>query len=193
MALLAIHPFPIFMRDLPRRDDIFRLLNFLQEKYYLNANLLLYSVWYALTEHGRLRRPEFKKLLMALHPWHERINSALQQLASSLQRSRLLQQWVLTEVDTANQFEQQMLAQTLGLIKKTRRNPNQPLLDASHNLVTYYKVMRMHVDDLIRQDSLKILSLLFADFSEAQIEQSFDQAVTAARIEDSGFTQLSLV
>ena len=85
-----------------------------------------------------------------------------------------------------------MLAQVLTSDKKTRRNLNQRLLDAGHNLVTYYKVMRIYVNEDIRGDTLKILRLFFADATDAQIAHSFDEALNAARLDDSGFLQYSL-
>lgn len=193
MALLAAHPFPIFVRDLSHRHTVHALLDSLQTHNCLNPNIILFSLWFALTEQGRLRRPEFKKLEAALHPWHERITMALQQLASSLQQSRVLRQWIGAEADCGNQFEQQMLAQVLTSDKKTRRNLNQRLLDAGHNLVTYYKVMRIYVNEDIRGDTLKILRLFFVDATDAQIAHSFDEALNAARLDDSGFLQYSLV
>lgn len=161
MSLLTAHPFPIFMRDLLNRQSILKLLTSLQAQNHLNSNVFLYSVWYALTEHGRLRRPEFKKLQTVLHPWHERIVIALQQLADSLNHSRAMQQWVAVEVEIANQFEQQMLAQAIISVKKSKRNSHQQLLDASHNLATYYKLMRISVDENLRTGTQKILKLCF--------------------------------
>ena len=192
MSLLALHPFPIFVRDLPRRNAMQSLLISLQANYHLNANVLLYCLWFALTEQGRLRRPEFKKLEAALHPWHERIVLALQQLVDSLGHSAHCQQWVAAEVEIANQFEQQMLAQMLPGAKKLRRNLNQQLQDASYNLVAYYKIMRIYVDGHIRSDTLEILRCCF-DSPEQQIVQSLEQALTAACLDDTGFTQLALV
>lgn len=193
MSLLAAQPFPIFMRDLPHRSQIYYILTQIQARNPLNTNVLLFSIWFAVTEQGRLRRPEFKKLEAVLHPWHERIVEALQQLADSLNQTRLLLQWVAAEVDTANQFEQQMLAQALPVTKKSRRSTQQQLIDASHNLVTYFKTMRIHVDDNVREYTLQILRLFFRDCPEDQITQTLDQAINAARLEDSGFMQLSLV
>lgn len=193
MFSLTLHPFPIFLRDLPHRYTIQKILNALQAHTHLNVNVLLYSLWFALTEQGRLRRPEFKKLEAVLHPWHDRINVALEQLADSLDQARDLQQLVIAEAEAANQFEQQMLAQALPLIKKSRRTAVQQLIDASHNLATYYKVARIHVDETIHDHSLKILHLLFPDSNDSQITQYFDQALNAARLDEVGFTQLSLV
>ncbi len=193
MALLAAHPFPIFVRDLPHRHTVYALLDSLQTHHCLNPNIMLYNLWFAITEQGRLRRPEFKKLEAVLHPWHERVSMALHQLAGSLQQSHVLRQWISTEADYSNQFERQMLAQALTCAKKTRRNLNQRLLDAGHNLVTYYKVMRINVNGDIRGNTLKILRLFFADATDAQIAHSFDEALNAARLDDSGFLQYSLV
>jgi hypothetical protein len=192
VALLAEHPFPMFVRDLPYRDSIHALLDSLQKHHYLNTNLLLYSIWFAVTEQGRLRRPEFKKLESVLHPWHERITLALQRLSNSLEYSREFSQWVREEVEVANQFELQMLAQALP-IKSHRRNLNQRLLDASHNLVTYYKTMRAPVNDMIRANTLKVLQLFFVDVTPIQIAKNFDESLNAARLDDSGFIQFSLV
>ena len=192
MSLLASHPFPTFVRDLPHRQSIYQLLASLQAQNHLNSNVLLYCVWFALSEQGRLRRPEFKKLETVLHPWHDRIVVALQQLTNSLADSRTMRQWIAVEADIADQFEQQMLAQAFSTVKKSRRNALQQLTDACHNLATYYKVMRINADENIYRTTLKILHLLFVDCTDAQITQSFDQALNAARLDDSGFTQLSL-
>lgn len=193
MSLLALHPFPTFVRDLPYRQSIYQLLAALQTQNHLNSNVLLYCIWFATSEQGRLRRPEFKKLETVLHPWHDRIVTALRQLTHALNDSRTLRQWAAVEADIADQFEQQMLAQTFAIMKKSRRNMAQQLSDVCHNLATYYKVMRINADDHIYRTTLKILYLLFVDCTEAQIAQSFDQALNVARLEDSGFTQLSLV
>lgn len=193
MSQLISQPFPIFMRDLLHRRSIYQLLAVLQAQNNLNANVFLYSLWFALTEQGRLRRPEFKKLQAALHPWHERIVQALQQLADSLNHSRAMQQWVTVELDIANQFEQQMLAQVITVVKKSRRNAHQQLMDASHNLATYYKLMRINADESLRLNTQKILKLCFLECTDEQIAQALDQALNAARLDDTGFVQLSLV
>ena len=185
--------FSHFVQYLPRRQFVHELLASLTAENPLNANVLLYCVWFALTERGRLRRPEFKKLETILHPWHERIVIELQRLSQSLQQFRIMQQWVNEETDFANQLEQQMLGQALLSVKKSRRNHHQQLVDACHNLAIYYKVMRIPANGLIHQATLKILQLFFTDSSDQQISQAFDQALNAARLEDTGFTQLSLV
>lgn len=193
MTVLAAHPFPIFLRDLPHRDAIYQLLSPLQAYSHINANVLLYSIWFALTEQGRLRRPEFKKLHAVLHPWHERVSLALQQLNESAQQSRDLQPWIATEAEVANQFEQQILGQALTFNKKNRRSVNQQLSDASHNVVTYCKVMRVHLSDATRQTILAVLRLFFTDCPNEQIVPVLDQAIAAANLDDAGFVQLSLV
>jgi len=180
------------MRDLPHRSVIQQILSQLQAQTYLNGNVILYCIWFALSEQGRLRRPEFKKLQAALHPWHERVVMALQQLADQVNSLRSGKQWVNTEIEVANQFEQQMLSQALPVVKKARRIHNQQLQDAGHNLVTYFKTMRLSVTDELRAETLKILRLFFQDCSDAQITHALDQAINAARIDD-GFVQLSLV
>ncbi len=181
------------MRDLPRRQFVLELLAGLQAQNQLNANIVLYCVWFALTEQGRLRRPEFKKLQAVLHPWHERIVEGLQQLGDSLSQHRSLQLLVADETDIANQFEQQMLAQAITSVKKSKRNCQQQLIDASHNLATYYKLMRIHTDDTLKQSTSEILRLFFVDCSDLQITATLNQALNAAHIDDGGFTQLSLV
>lgn len=185
--------FPHFVQDLPRRQFANELLASLTAENPLNSNVLLYCVWFALTERGRLRRPEFKKLEMVLHPWHDRIVVELQRLGKSLQPFRSMQQWVNEEIDFANQLEQKMLGEALLSVKKSRRNHQQQLADASHNLAIYYKVMRIPANETIHQATLNILRLFFTDFLDQEISQSFDHALNAARLEDTGFTQLSLV
>ncbi len=193
MTLPTLHPFAIFVRDLPRRTDIQQRLNIFQKERGLNLNVLLYCVWYAETEQGRLRKPDFKRLKTVLHPWHERICLELQHLSAALRNVSTFQYWVDIEYNIANQLEQQMLAETLASNKKLVRNPNQQLTDACYNLVTYFKSMHMHFDDQAREILLTILPILFEDSDPLQIQQSLEQALNAARYDESGFTQLQLV
>lgn len=193
MSLLSVHPFPIFMRDLPNKNLTYQFLESLETHKQINPNIWLYAIWFALSEQGRLRRPEFKKLQTILHPWHERIYEALQQLADSLNAARSWQQWVLVETEMANQFEQQMLGQALAFSKKARRNSNQQLLDASYNLAAYYKIMRIFVNENIFSKTLEILRLFFVEATDTQIKENFERALSAARLDDSGFTQLPLI
>lgn len=189
---LAEHPFSRFVRDLPQRQTISQIMSALQLRYSVNANLLLYCLWYALTEQGRLRRAEFKKLQASLHPWHERIVLALQRLADSCAQVRLLRQWVADEAQTAVQFERQMLAQVLPT-KKLRRNPSYQLQDACHNLAVYFKLERVNVDESVKRDVLTILRVLFTDSTDDAIARSFTHAINIAHLEDSGYAQLSLI
>lgn len=193
MSDWAANGFSHFIRDLPHRQLINDVLLALAAQNPLNANVLLYCIWFALTERGRLRRPEFKKIEMVLHPWHDRIVTELHRLSQTLQPWRMMQQWVSEEIEFANQLEQQMLGQALLSVKKSRRNPHQQLTDAAHNLAIYYKVMRIPANETVHQATLKILRLFFADNADQAISQSFENALNIARLEDTGFTQLSLV
>ncbi len=86
-----------------------------------------------------------------------------------------------------------MLAQAITSVKKSKRNCQQQLIDASHNLATYYKLMRIHTDDTLKQSTSEILRLFFVDCDDLQITATLNQALNAAHIDDGGFTQLSLV
>lgn len=187
------HPFVIFMRDLPRRNFIRETLHFFTADGAVNANLLLYCIWYGLTEQGRLKRPDFKRLQATLHPWHERICLELQYLASTLTNDLVNRQWVEAEIKVADQLEQQMLAETLGATKKISRSLSQQLTDACMNVVSYFKGIHFHLDLQGRENLLAIFCVLFSDNSMAQIQESLDQALYAVRLDDSGFTQLTLV
>ncbi len=193
MSALSSHPFSVFIQDLPNQKKIFQQLSILQTQPNLNANLFLFSIWYAFSEQGKLRRPEFKKLDLALHPWHEKIVLALQQLSNSLHHSPALQQQVQIETEMANQFEQEILGQVVFANKKLRRNNQQKLNDATFNLVTYYKIMRFPLDKVLRENTEKILQLFFPENTQEEIIQSFNQAIQAARLEEPGYVQLSLV
>ncbi|MBS0349614.1 MAG: DUF2390 domain-containing protein [Proteobacteria bacterium] len=193
MSALATHPFVLFVRDLPQRKAIFKIILSLQENNYLNPNVILYSVWYALVEQGRLRRPEFKKIQTALHPWHDRIVEPLQHLAAALEKSRTMQQWVLIEIDQAQQLEQQMLTRALNPIKKNKRNIQQQLSDAAFNLASYYKVMRIHLNDNLRRLTIELLQFFFLECNEQAVVQSLEQALHSVQLEESGFVQLSLM
>lgn len=193
MSILPAHPFAVFIRELPNRKEIFQQLGVFQIQRNFNVNLFLFSVWYAVSEQGKLRRPEFKRLDLAVHPWHEKIALALQHLASSLHRFHTLQQWIQIESEWANQFEQEMLGQVLFSSKKLRRNNQQKLADATYNLVTYFKIMQVTLDEKLRENTQKILQLFFPENTQEELNQCFNKAIQAARLEDPGYVQLSLV
>jgi len=187
------HPFVVFIRDLPGRSQIQASLSKLEADSHLNVNILLYSIWFALTEQGRLRRVEFKKLLAVLHPWDERIHQPLKQLAESAASHQTVHEWVDAEKQMANEIEQHLLAQALPFLKKRSRTVAQQLADASHSLVTYCKIKRVLFDATVRETIQAVLEILFFNCTSADISASLDLAVNTARIEEAGFTQLKLV
>lgn len=188
MSLLNEHPFPQFVTGCLNRHPFLYGLS----AHRINMNISLYAIWFALNGFGRLRRPEYKKILVLLQPWHEGIIQPLQQVSDLLNKNKQIQNWVDQEVKVANEFERQILADTFTLEKKNRRNQKQQLLDACHNIITYYRFTRIVLTTEIHQFTRRILEILFAEEASI-IENLYEKALNTSHFDESESLQLSLI
>lgn len=119
----------------------------LQSHASININLVLYTLWYGVSQRGRLLQEDIKIIVQSIHPWHERILLALKRLA--VLNHPVIQKELITEITIAEQFERQLIADSLFKLNFKKRNMTQRINDACYNIINYYKTIRspIHSDE----------------------------------------------
>lgn len=184
------HPFVHFAQDVTKNLLVKEALMRLQLQHALNINLILYGLWYGLNQRGRLLKQDIKALLQSIHPWHERVLLALKRLGDRLPA---LHELIHTEIQTAENIERQLIADTLFKLNFQKRNPAQQLSDACHNVANYYKIMNTHVDPQDQQAIIDLLQAAFPNLIAAEITDACESSLGPAASQPSGhYSQLPL-
>jgi len=192
-------PLTLFVRQLQRHQAACNALKQLQNNHSrLQQNVLCYALWFAETKHGRLRRAHFQTLNAALHPWHDCVLQALQQLQQQLSgkgasRVTRIRAWIMDEVTYAQETEQAFLYQSLIHSALYHRSASQCLLDACYNVAHYfrYEKVSMTADDM--EWLVVLMQLVFPNNATAMIRQTILDAAARARLDQSQHEQLKLV
>lgn len=190
------HPFIQFAHRLQSQTLVQQALIRLEEQCGLIANLVLHLFWIAQTAKGRLRKQHLQSLEAAIHPWHERILSALENLKSLAENAKRntadLQMLIQKEVMIANQVEQLLLAGAVILTTQQRNNA-QKLNDACYNILYCCKLSQhtLNADD--QQALLLLLQAVFPDFTQSDIYSALQQTMHNLKIPEKAFSQLELM
>lgn len=195
----AEHPFDTFAATLRQDEIVITALDRLQMQQALNVNLILYSIWYGRSQHGRLHKQDLKALLYNVHAWHERVVVALQRLKNTMASHKKtnassIRDSINKEITLAERIERCLIADTLLKINALRRNPAQQLSDACHNITHYCMTMRVHIDEEDKKAITALLQAAFPNLIAAEIsdicENSLNNSNTSSNHQN--FSQLSL-
>jgi len=185
------HPFVTFSTSAIKNTLIKEPLTCLQHQYNLNINIILYTLWYGLSQHGRLLKQDIKALLQSIDFWHERVLIQLKRLAGYLPA---IEELVLPELEAAENIERQLIANTLFKMNFQKRNPAQQLSDACHNVVSYCKIMNAHITSENQHAIIALLQASFPNLIAAEITHAYEHSLNhPASTESQGnFSQLTL-
>ena len=171
---LSQHPFVDFVERLTLKTSVLTALKQLESQRVMNTNLILYTIWFAQNQYGRLLKQDFKKLLFAARPWHENVCLGLQRVRDIVNQfhSDELSRVVETELKLSNQIEQHLIAEALLKFPSRRRNPLQQLGDACYSITNYYGILQLQANVEDRKSVDILLQEAFPHLMTDEIEQT---------------------
>ena len=173
--------FSDFVKSLEADQYCAEILFDFKQTHALNANLLIFLLWFAQAQYGRLTKKELSTLGNAVAYWHERVLLPLRRVAALAGASRLkvaIKESVQEEVEFANLLEQQSLAEALAL-KALVRSKQQQLGDAAHNVSLYFKQLKIHLDNKSKEQSIYLLQFVFPSMKDSAIKKACENALQA--------------
>ncbi len=192
------HPFGIFVAHLQSQSNVGIWLEGLKNRHGINVNLLLFILWAATMQRGRLGKKEITTLSSAISHWHQRIYLPLVRLkdqlngSSSMNSAEAIRTLVKSEVLAADQIEQQLLVEALISTKAGVRSLQQQLTDACHNLAIYCKSMQIQLDVDNQEEIVNLLKSIFPAHSTAAIVKACENILQTLMNSVSGYAQLSM-
>lgn len=165
---LPTSPFCSFSFKVYQHPVVEENLIALQNERGLNVNVLLFCVWYALTDQGRLTRSELKKIVMSIQTWHEGIVLPLRRLRKKLKSNPSslaaeIRRAILNEEIFSEKIEQLIMVD--NYVHKTRpiRNNLQKIIDTCKNIFAYCHLLSVFLDI---EDAKKVSQILVTIFSK---------------------------
>lgn len=192
----ADHPFVKFVDQLTTQPAVKTALHRLRSPNGANINIILYAIWCGHNQRGRFLRQDLKKLLSAVHSWHECVSLALQRSANIIDQSNFkpikkLKTPIDVELKITNQIEQRLIAETLIKFNSYKRNPAQQLSDACHNITGYCNFLRFRIDEEDRKAIGILLQAAFPNLIAAEIAEACENSLTHSTT-PPGYAQLKL-
>lgn len=193
----AEHPFDTFAAALRQDEAVLSALDRLETQYPLNANLILYAIWYGRNQRGRLHKQDIKMLLQNANTWHERVVVALQRLKNTVvnrKKMSSITEAVNKEIALVERVERCLIADTLLKLNHVRRNPAQQLSDACHNITHYCLALRIGINEEGKKSITALLQAAFPNLIAAEISDICENSLTPSlnSATDSYFSQLTL-
>lgn len=183
------HPFTRYVFNLSQHSAAISALTQLQEQEVFNVNVVLYIIWFASAQHGRLQKNHLVTLHMAVYLWHERVIAALKMplmLIDNKTHSKIatLKKLLNIEMDYAQKVEQQLLADTVILNKKIRRHESQQLTDACFNILNYFKLVSIRLTQDNKQAIIELLQATFPQIHPNEIERIFTLTLDTSKFNE---------
>lgn len=155
------------------------------EQYHLYQNTLLFHIWFALNQYGRLKKAQISKLYEVSYYWHERIYNGFLSLYKTLEQKETkkllpLKKSIKLDLHFAELVEQQLLWQALYFNKKFIRNQHQQLADACYNVASLFKFQQLQLRAADQHVLGIILQTVFVELSGEDIIAAIEQALTTS-------------
>ncbi len=174
---LSHHPFWTFSCQVYEKTQ--DILLEMQQRQGLNVNLLLFCVWFAANNQGVLTKIEIKKLLTAIHIWHERIVLPLRALRQDLKEPGLpawstqARRDVLDTEISAEHIEELMLTDAAPpkLAHSRYKTTSQKAAAAWQNILTYTEVVFVNLNAMDCQSLMTLFAEVFPDLSMAEMQE----------------------
>lgn len=173
-------------------------LTHLCEKYGLQQTMLLFQIWYAVNQHGRIKKNEIAKLYDATLYWHQQIVKELMIVAKEIDQAKhpealSLKHDIQETLHYSENIEQNFLTEALSFHKHSKRNRHQQLADASYNLFSYFKYEQVNLLSADQSTLCIILHAAFSDLSGPEIIAAIEHAIANQGVKQPhSFQQYSL-
>lgn len=190
------HPFQRFITQLLQNQNTLHCIE-LETEFNINSNLVLYAIWFAKAQHGRLQKPYIKTLFTAVYNWHDYILVSLKRLLELLQHTRLkpsaaIKRMLEIEIQQAEYAEQQLLADVIVPLKFLRRNDIQKLSDACYNILNYIKCLQIPLKPTQANHFVTLLEQCFPHLSHHDITHTFKLMLDNEKLIPNNPAQLRL-
>lgn len=191
---LPEHPFWRFSLQLYDFEAVEKSLLFLQQRYGINVNIILYFCWVGANGQGRFSQGKVKTILEIISNWHSRVVLPLRRMRQQLKNHcESAKEIIFEEELSAEQAEQLMLADAFWFISRTIKSPPQKVADISRSIVAYCTVMEVKIDEQFRRAMVEVLQLMYPMLLEGEIQTITEQVLQPQpRMAGSVGTQLSL-
>lgn len=168
--VLPSPPFWHFSLQIHNHENAKDALIHLQNRHELNVNVLLFCSWYAASGQGYLPKPEIKRLLTAIHLWHERIILPLRTLRDCMKstsahpRIQGMCEEALSAELAAEHIEQLLIYDRMAAkLSRQRRTPYQRATAACQNIANYCDILYTILDQADCEKISKLLSVIFPE------------------------------
>lgn len=181
-----------------------QLDGFIQKTTELPSNIhypiLLFAIWHALRQHGRLKAKDFMRIDPKIEEWRclvshrinlsksrltqsksKKINILYNQLDKSFQQIDLLSQ----------QIEQEFIIHSFAFTNTLNRTQSQILTDACANIARYVKLKKAYLNQQNFQLIKNILQHVFCEQHPVTINDKLKKTLNQAKIADFDSLQLT--
>lgn len=168
---LPTHPFWNFSVKIYKCPLVADHLIALQNERGLNVNMLLFCLWYGLTDQGRVTKPELMKIISGIQHWHERIVVPLRRMRQKLKAIPGIWMEIRTDILKhelfAEQIEQLIMANLNSFKAHSIRNSVQKIIDVCKNIALYCRLIQISLD---HEDCKRVRDILATIFSKIDQE-----------------------
>jgi len=149
------------------------------------TTLILFLIWYSLSNYGRINKHDIQTLRDASESWHNDVVKALSHLANTIDVNKIDDQ-IRHDANQLSDFaleaELEMLEKTLTLKTKNKRSLQQQITDSCHNIAKYISIAKTTYNNALEQKILQILSVSFYTEQPTQLRQPLQDALHAAKV-----------
>lgn len=166
-------------------------LELLAKNHHINSNLLLFLIFYAKQQRGRLSQIQVKALLKAIGLWHMQIVNPLKYLHQRLlllQNSEKISAHLDQDIFFAETIERSLLVDVMVSPPKYRRNAMQQFNDTCFNITLYFKYLQIQLNKEAMSHIMSVLKNIFPFLLEEN-EHLFTNKLS---VSEKGFFQISI-
>jgi uncharacterized protein (TIGR02444 family) len=171
---LPIHPFWRFSVKIYSSAVVERSLLKFQNERGLNVNIVLFCIWYAFCDQGRLNKAEIKQILTRIQYWHDLVVVPLRRIRQQLKEVSnspwpAIRQDILKNELVCEQIEQLLFLDDFVNKTKPVKNNTQRLIDICKNIAMYSQLLRVYFDEKDCHEMGQILSVIFSKIDQETV------------------------
>lgn len=175
IRLLVNHPFWQFSCEIYK--DTKDVLLEMQSHHGLNVNVILFCYWFSANYQKVLSKNDIKRLLTAIHKWHQHTIHPLRTLRDSLQKhtylewANVIRKEVLASELMAEKIEQSLIVDLFAKERCCVKNPNiqQSILCAFRSIKFYCEVLYITLNEQDCADFIQIAHKIFPDMKKESV------------------------
>jgi uncharacterized protein (TIGR02444 family) len=175
IKLLVHHPFWQFSCEIYKETK--DVLLAMQSHHDLNVNVILFCYWFSANHQKSLSKNDIKRLLSAIHKWHQHTVHPLRALRNSLQKHdyldwvNIIRKEVLASELMAEKIEQSLIVNLFTQEACCAKNTNtrQSILYAFRSIKFYCEVLYITPNEQDYADFIQIAHKIFPDIKKESV------------------------